>query len=145
MQGRSFWPLLCGRPYQPHAQIFMEFNEHGQGDYDPMRAVRTPRFHYIRNFADHPLRHWLPAEVQQFNDTFEHWVTELWPAASQLRPVQELYDVAADPHETTNLIGHPAYSQVGHDLDQALKQWMQDTNDPLLSSQANQTSMKCPA
>lgn len=56
MQGKSFWPLLTGGSHEAHEAIVIERNWHG--DYDPMRAVRTKRFHYIRNFGDAPKKAW---------------------------------------------------------------------------------------
>lgn len=54
LDGRSFWPLLTGQPYQPNERIFIERNFHGERDdierpdfvdfYDPQRAVRTADF-----------------------------------------------------------------------------------------------------
>lgn len=70
IQGRSFWPLLVGGAYLPHDAVVTERHYHGGNagpqpppgaivppgashtDYDPMRSVRTPRFHYIRNLGE---------------------------------------------------------------------------------------------
>ncbi|MCC7205257.1 MAG: sulfatase [Phycisphaeraceae bacterium] len=130
MDGRSFWPRLTGEAYRPHEMIFTERNYHG--GFDPMRAVRTRRYHYIRNFADAPKWQWLPGEVERFNDRFEAWYNDLWPPLSKPRPAEELYDVMADPHETRNLAGDAALADVRRELAAALHRWMVETNDPLL-------------
>ncbi len=136
MDGRSFWPRLTGGDYRPHEMIFTERNYHG--GYDPMRSARTPRFHYIRNFAadQHDATwQWLPDEVEHFNDSFTTWYNELWPPLTRPRPREELYDVvdvAADPHETRNLAGDPAFAAVRCELAAALDRWMIDSDDPLL-------------
>lgn len=130
MDGRSFWPRLTGGEYRPHDMIFTERNYHG--GFDPMRAVRTPRFHYIRNFGDDVNWQWLPGEVDRFNDRFSTWYNELWPPLTRPRPREELYDIVADPHETRNLVPDPAYARIRRELAAAVNQWMIASNDPLL-------------
>jgi hypothetical protein len=100
-----------------------------------MRSVRTPRLHYIHNFAadQHDATwQWLPAEVERFNDSFTTWYNELWPPLTRPRPREELYDAAADPHETRNLADDPAFADARRELAAALDQWMIDSGDPLL-------------
>ena len=52
IQGKSFLALLQAREYRPRGEIFAESNYHVT--YNPMRAVRTSRFKYIRNFDLRP-------------------------------------------------------------------------------------------
>src|SRR5207248_2079373 len=47
VQGRSFAPLLDGRPFEPRAAIFGEMTYHDY--YDPRRCVRTVPHHLIVN------------------------------------------------------------------------------------------------
>jgi arylsulfatase A-like enzyme len=131
VQGRSFWPLLTGRAYAPHEALFTERNWHA-AEYDPMRAVRAARFHYIRNFGERPLRHWLPREVTHPPPTYRASYTELWPERTQPRPAEELYDVAADPEEFVNLADDERYRSVKQNLAAALESWMRRTADPVL-------------
>jgi arylsulfatase A-like enzyme len=42
----------------------------------------------------------------------------------------ELYDLSIDPHETRNLINHPAYQNRLADCRETLWQWMVETRDP---------------
>lgn len=134
MQGRSVWPLLTGGPWRPHEEIFLERNYHGPppGGLDPMRAVRTPRWHYIRNFDPRAKRPWLPSEVPAVAETYDHWYNELWPPATEPRPAAELYDTQADPHELVNLAGRPEHAALEADLAGRLERWMRQTDDPLL-------------
>ena len=44
----------------------------------------------------------------------------------------ELYDLAADPHEMTNLIDDPARAADVAGLRARLEEWMRETNDPAL-------------
>ncbi|ELZ01591.1 sulfatase [Natrialba chahannaoensis JCM 10990] len=44
--------------------------------------------------------------------------------------VDELYDLEADPAELQNVINHPAYADVRHELRTELIDWMVETDDP---------------
>ena len=48
------------------------------------------------------------------------------------RPPFELYDLASDPLERTNLVSQPDYTEVFEDLRRHLLGWMQETGDPIL-------------
>jgi arylsulfatase A-like enzyme len=130
MQGTSFWPRLTGGEYTPHEEIYIEKNYHVQ--FDPVRAVRTPRYHYIRSFDPEAKRAWLPSDVPYMNDTFEGWYNELWPPPSLPREEEELYDVANDPDEFINLASEPAHRELKSRLAAQLQRWMAETDDPLL-------------
>jgi arylsulfatase A-like enzyme len=132
MQGKSFWPLLADGNYKPHTEIYMERNYHGESHYDPMRAVRTDRYHYIRNFDPDAKRDWLPRDNPRMRDTYRNWFTNLWPDKTIARDAEELYDIAADPEELTNLAHSPDYIGVRTELAGKLLHWMKSTEDPLL-------------
>ncbi|MBD3309527.1 sulfatase-like hydrolase/transferase [candidate division KSB3 bacterium] len=130
VQGRSFWKRLTGGNYDPHEAIFVERNY--QTDYDPMRAIRTERFHYIRNFGENPKKAWLPDEVPYMNETYDRYFYELWPEPSLSRDEEELFDVEQDPDEFVNLAYNSRYRDTKSRLAAQLDQWMRDTDDPLL-------------
>jgi hypothetical protein len=44
---------------------------------------------------------------------------------------EELFDLQADPNETTNLAGDPSHQQTRDELRSRLAQWMINTDDPL--------------
>ena len=46
------------------------------------------------------------------------------------RPAAELYDLAADPHELTNLAEDPAHAEVLENLRAELAAWRRRTADP---------------
>jgi N-sulfoglucosamine sulfohydrolase len=148
VQGRSFWPLLCGREYRPHDEIFIERNFHGQmrrGDrehadvYDPVRSVRTRDFHYIRwcnpSAWDRP---WLPWEVGGRADRDTLDVDSPLPPHPVPRAGEELYHVAHDPLEFVDVAGRPEYRHVKADLATRLERWMRETGDFALSGQVPQ-------
>jgi arylsulfatase A-like enzyme len=80
-----------------------------------MRAIRTQRFKYIRNFELRP--DFPPLSGPSFKG-------ERVPA--------ELYDLEADPTEMNNLVGKSEFAEIERDLDARLTRWMEETDDPIL-------------
>ncbi len=125
IQGRSFAPLLDGREYVPNTAIFGELTYHGY--YDPLRSIRTDSHKLIANFSSAP----------SFQDPSQQWRPKSDPRvpespASASHPHLELYDLAADPWEQTNLASQPASASTLKDLVGRLYKHMRDTDDPLL-------------
>ena len=125
LDGRSFLPLLSGDSYQPRASIFAEMTWHDQ--YNPMRAIRTTRHKYIRNFGDRPLV-FIPLDI--WRECRDEQVKRDFYASR--RPAEELYDLLEDPLEQRNVIAAPAYADVAAQLRGQVEDWMRDTNDFLL-------------
>ncbi|MEM9018571.1 MAG: sulfatase-like hydrolase/transferase, partial [Verrucomicrobiota bacterium] len=105
--------------------------------YDIIRAVRDKQFRYIRNFE--PLK-----PYYQYMNTPEKGATmreirkgekegTLVGAAKQLsagsKPVEELYDLEADPHEVNNLADDPAFAEKKKELGEALFDWQLKIGD----------------
>jgi len=126
VQGRSFHGLLSGRGYEPNDIVFSEKNFHNHSD--PMRAVRTSRYKYLRSFTDQP-KLLLPFDIER-----SIAAKTLRPDAQEPRPREELYDLHQDPNEEINLIDNPALASVREDLARRLEQWMKDTRDPVLDT-----------
>ena len=105
---------------------------------DRVRCVRTEKYKYIRNF--HPE---IPySQFSRYKDFFypmQNLMTylgergELTPAQqyhmAKTKPVEELYDLEADPHEINNIAEDPAFSEVLADLSGKLDMWMEETGD----------------
>jgi N-sulfoglucosamine sulfohydrolase len=124
LHGRSFWPLLQGRPYQPNREIFTEKTFHTA--YEPLRAIRTQNHKLILNL-EVGLRFDVPGDVCQspiYPLILDRLVGE--------RPTLELYDLNEDPEEQVNLAGRPEVTEVEQALLGRLRQWMAETDDPLL-------------
>lgn len=145
IQGRSFWPLLCGKPYTPNAHAFFERNFHGEhpgrhdpahGDaFDPIRSVRTPQYHYLRWWrptlrSRHPFP-WEADSHQPDGPEFHH----TWPDTGLPRPQEALFDTTRDPQEWINLAHRPEYQSIRSDLASRLNRWMIETDDFLLRGQ----------
>ncbi len=130
VSGRSFLPLLRDedeedREYTARSRLFAGMTWHDM--YNPMRAIRTQRFKYVRNF-------WHLPEVYLTNDVSHS------PAGDEVRtefdqpvrPYEELYDLEADPDERESVAGETTYREVLADLREGLHDWMEETDDPLL-------------
>src|SRR5262245_53233767 len=124
-----------------------------------MRALRSPDFLYIRNFA--PDR-WpmgspagaaestLPPTKAMEDITYvayadmdasptkawliEHRDDPQWKwhhdAAFAKRPGEELYDLKKDPHQTSNVAADPAYAKSKQELSAQLMKRLSDAQDP---------------
>ncbi len=150
MTGRSFLDLLTGESKVVRDRVFTERERHAnvrEGDLGyPSRAIRTREFLYIRNF--HPER-WPAGDpetwkvVGPFGDIDagpskdvviagrdDPKIGKLFQLACGKRPAEELYEVAKDPYQLTNLADRAAYAETKQKLRAELDRWMRDTDDP---------------
>lgn len=124
--GYSLAPLFNDdQTYSSRNHIFAEITWHDT--YVPMRAVRTERFKYIRNFWHNP-RVYLPNDV--YASLAGREVRGRYGRPS--RVYEELYDLEADPYEQENIVEKEAYTQVRAKLVSTLATWMHETDDPIL-------------
>jgi N-sulfoglucosamine sulfohydrolase len=125
LQGTSLLPLLREKVDQLHDAIFAEVTYHAA--YEPMRAVRTPRWKYIRRF-DHHLGPVLP----NCDDSPSKDVLIRYGWKERSRPLEQLYDLIFDPNEASNVANDLSVAVVLEEMRTLLDDWMDDTNDPLL-------------
>ncbi|WP_247731586.1 sulfatase family protein [Halovivax limisalsi] len=125
VDGRSVKSLLSGDSGEGREELFAEMTWHDM--YNPIRAIRTERFKYIRNFWYLP-RVYLPRDV--FASEAGREVREAYGVP--LRPFEELYDLREGPTETENVVNEPRYSEHRRNLATRLHEWMVETDDPLL-------------
>jgi len=125
LQGKSLLPVLQGKQREVNEEIYAEVNFHAA--YEPMRAVRTQRWKYIRRFQNyhHPV---LPNCDDGPSKTY--WLTKGW--ATQPVADEELYDLVFDPEERSNLAGDPLQRPMLEAMRGKLLGWMEKTSDPLL-------------
>lgn len=125
LEGRSMMPLLRGEAESIRDAVFAEVNFHAA--YEPMRAVRTDRYKYIRRFHDRDL----PVLSNCDDSLSKTRVCDAgWPQREI--PREMLFDLVFDPQESDNRIDDPALSAVADDLRARLDRWMRDTDDPIL-------------
>jgi len=125
LNGRSFLPLLTGEGYEPRDRVYAEMTWHDM--YNPVRAIRTTRHKYIRNFWHLP-RVYLTKDIFASEAGREVRETHGVPP----RPYEELYDLRNAPQEDENVVYEPRYQDVRAELSRQLYEWMDATNDPLL-------------
>lgn len=105
---------------------------------DRIRSVRTKQFKYIRNF--YPERAYLQFNAYKKKQYPAVSVLELWkkegklteaqqPFMAATRPEEELYDLAADPHEVKNLATDPAHKKTLLELRAQLNHWIEESGD----------------
>lgn len=126
LQGRSIMPLVRGQVDSIRDELFAEVNFHAA--YEPMRAVRTGRYKYIRRYSERSI----PVRSNcDEGESKRHWLDLGW---SQRQVAHEqLYDLAFDPHETNNLAALPDFADVVAPMRSRLQRWMDDTDDPIRS------------
>lgn len=106
----------------------------------PVRCVRTPQYLYVRNFA--PDR-WPAGNPEtgftncdgsptkrRILDLAEEGSRYYWHLAFGKRPLEELYDVVADPCCLTNLADAEAFDGIRSELWSDLKRLLEKTGDP---------------
>jgi N-sulfoglucosamine sulfohydrolase len=136
LHGCSLVPLLTGRASSVRDAVFATHTSQKVGHDYPVRSVRTARYKYLRN-----LRPEVRFDCSAFGKsiTWKSWMQIDDAAlaermeALQFRPREQLFDLDADPWETANLAGDPAYARVQADLRARLRAWMTELDDPLLA------------
>lgn len=152
MQGESILPLLVkAKPFKSEL-VYTERERHAyrsrenNGSY-PSRSIRNKDFLLIRNFR--PDRWPGGSPVNPYNQAKGYGDVDHGPSkeyildnkdsaavkpfflrAFGLRPEIELYDLAKDPNQFTNLAGNPKYAKVVEKMKNDLQQWMKKTRDP---------------
>ncbi len=130
VDGVSHGPALLApdpdaAPVRDHVYTTKTYHD----SFDPIRAIRTKEFSYIENYAARPLLD-LPLDIEE--SPSGHAVA---PLITGPRPKRELYDLRADPAETTNLLtGDDADArEIAADLAVRLHDWRQRTGDVIPS------------
>jgi N-sulfoglucosamine sulfohydrolase len=140
MQGRAFLGAWAGPPRE---YVFGAASRVDEA-YEMSRSVRDKRYKYIRNYMPHlpyiqPSEYPDRAEIMQelrravaeeklSNIQKLHW--------APTKPIEELYDTSADPHEVNNLAGSASLRRILGRLRKVHLQWMVETRDVGLLSEA---------
>ncbi len=108
---KSFWPLLNGNDYTPHDAIVVERNYHAL-DYDPIRAVRTKDFHYIRNFDTTTRRQCKPYEITNLKQLSQKDLDYTEAKPILFKEPEELYSIGHDVDEFHNLAEDKTHAKI---------------------------------
>ncbi len=142
LEGRSFLPLLEGRPYAERNAVFSSLFY--DVSYDPMHSVRTRSHKYIRSFAvtaedaegaDPRVLSTFAAGIWIRVDDADVMSREAWRSLDvdcSRPPREELYDLSADPLEMNNLASDPTRVPLLREMRERMHRMMVDTESPLL-------------
>src|SRR4051794_20976411 len=125
LQGVSLMPLVRGETPAVRDEVFAEMTFHAA--YQPLRALRTERWKYIRRFDDYP--HPVLANCDD-SASKELLVEAGW--GKQVVAEEQLYALLLAPNEAHDLSPAPARRSVLAELRGRLERWMRETDDPLL-------------
>ena len=155
MSGQSFLDVLLserdGQVNPKRNRAYSARERHSSSRFDnrtyPIRAMRTPKYLYIRNFRPErwPAGH--PAGFK--NDAFGYYDIDACPSKTFLwehrddprlgqffqwsvekRPEIELYDIENDPANLINLADNPMYATIRGELGQEFETYLRKTGDP---------------
>ena len=147
-QGRAF--LGAAKP-EPRRYVYGARDRMDE-TYDCIRMVRDQKYRYVRNFMPH-LSYGQDIDYMNVMPTMQEW--RKLHAAGKLtgpqlgyfvkpKPVEELYDTEADPHEVTNLASKPEHQETLKRLRAELLRWMKEIGDVGLIPEPDFDEMKRP-
>jgi len=161
MTGRSLRPQLIseksGRIDPSRDAAVIAFERHvwarPEGLGYPMRALRTDKHLYIRNYEPDRWPQGDPDFVSHAQGVIgdsDHCATKAlllekksdpsigkyYNLAYAKRPAEELYDVEKDPDQLHNLAGDPQYQKLKDELRQRLERTLTETADPRMRGEA---------
>jgi uncharacterized sulfatase len=143
ISGRSFLRVLLGNADDHRDRVFLTHSGDGKMNRYPQRAVRTREWKYIRNLDPDAEYHSHVDKAEGPQGYFSSWVekaksdrvaAEVVRAYHKRQP-EELYDLNADPNETTNLVAHPAHAETLARLRADLDDWMRVNGDEGLKTE----------
>jgi len=128
LEGNSIMPLVHREKKEINNEIFSEVNYHCS--YEPMRAVRTKRWKYIRRYLNKNTPMLANCDPSSSKNVLlkNGWKEEFVDK-------EELYDLIFDPNESNNLANDPSKKDKLQNMRNKLDNWMQKTKDPLLKGE----------
>ena len=146
IDGRSFLGVLEGKADRHRDRVFATHSADGAMNRYPIRAVRTGDRKYIRNLdptAEHTTHVDKGNAGADGRGYFDSWVerAKTDPLAAAIvdryhhRPLEELYDLQADPLERHNLAADPAHAATLAALRAEVDAWMKGQGDEGLATE----------
>jgi N-sulfoglucosamine sulfohydrolase len=118
-------PLVRGEAPAVRDEVFAEMTFHAA--YQPLRALRTERWKYIRRFNDYP-----HPVLANCDDSASKELLAAAGWGEQIVAPEQLYDLVLDPSEAHDLSADESRAGVLAELRGRLEEWMRATDDPLL-------------
>jgi N-sulfoglucosamine sulfohydrolase len=148
IDGKSFLDVIKGTTDRHREVVYGAHTGNDNGganaaNHSPARMIRTRRFQYILNLEpDTVFKTHITGSPRESVHYLPFWKT--WETAARTdehakrivynyrhRPLEELYDLDQDPHETNNLINNPEYKDVLRSLKKQLAQWRESQGDTI--------------
>ncbi|MFN3322219.1 MAG: sulfatase [Bryobacteraceae bacterium] len=138
LHGRNFLPILERENPSGWDRVFFSHTFHEVTMYYPIRGIRTQRYKYLRNlFPELEFPHasdlWESGTWQSLLESGERAAVGRRPVPLYLhRHAEELYDVASDPDELSNLANSAEHQGVLREMRATVERWRKETGDPWL-------------
>ena len=137
LDGRSFLPVLMGAKTTHRDYAFGIHNNVPEGRPYPIRSIRSRQYKLLLNLtpdAEYHEKHMMDIDLENYWNSWVEAAKRDARSASLMnrflkRPAVELYDVAADPWELTNLAARPDLAGVRRELEDKLRAWMKEQGD----------------
>lgn len=115
MQGKAF----LGEQKTPERDYAHAFRGRMDERIDLVRSVRDKKYRYIRNYMPHKIYGqyleylWKAPSMGSWEAAYKAGtLNDIQKKFWETKPVEELFDVDADPHNVNNLAGDPAYAAI---------------------------------
>jgi N-sulfoglucosamine sulfohydrolase len=124
LDGTSVMPLIRNEKQEINELLFSQVNYHAS--YEPLRAIRTKRYKYIRRYGD---RKGPVLPNCDDGSSKQYWIDNGWKDLKL--PREELYDLVFDPNERNNLVTDISKKNVLVQMRSRLDKIMKTTDDPM--------------
>lgn len=134
MQGRVF----LGEQIEPEREYIFSTIDRISGSHFKTRAIRSKKYKYIKNFNNgrsvlELTTEYAKAKLPDYStinilDNYNK-LNEVEKTLVTPLPLEELYDMVNDPHETINLAYKPEFQAVCKKMEVLLMNWIEKIND----------------
>jgi N-sulfoglucosamine sulfohydrolase len=132
MQGKAF----LGRQQAPERDYAHAFRGRMDERIDLVRSVRNKKYRYIRNYMPHKIYGqyleylWKAPSMASWEEAFKAGkLNDVQKKFWETKPVEELFDVDADPHNVNNLAGDPTFASILKELRKANHDYLIEIKD----------------
>lgn len=127
---------FLGKQEGPEREYAFGFRGRMGDRIDMIRTVRDKKYRYIRNYMPHKIYGqyidylWQAPSMQSWETAFEAGeLNEVQSKFWKPKPVEELFDIEADPHNINNLADQPQYKKTLIRMREANRQWQREIKD----------------